>query len=145
MRHAPANGTLALRTDLWQVWKLALTPALGSAVDAARHLLGVEGFVPPSWTELSHRARPPPREVEDFEPGWRHERQHREDDILPTLDDRKHSVEITKCTRGWSSIVGHSFETCHSHRLSVVQGSAVASLAFASASCLTHLPMWPYS
>ena len=29
------------------------TPALGSAVDAARHLLGVEGFVPPSWTELS--------------------------------------------------------------------------------------------
>ena len=41
--------------------------ALGSAVDAARHLLGVEGFVPPSWTELSLGARPPPREVEDFE------------------------------------------------------------------------------
>ena len=29
------------------------TSALGSAVDAARHLLGVEGFVPPSRTELS--------------------------------------------------------------------------------------------
>ena len=26
---------------------------LGFAVDAARHFLGVEGFVPPSWTELS--------------------------------------------------------------------------------------------
>ena len=49
--------------------------------------------MPPSWTELSLGARPPPREVEDFEPGWRcwgwqHEaasrveHQHREIDIL---------------------------------------------------------------
>ena len=40
------------------------TPAWGSTVDAARHLLEVEGFVPPSWMELSLGA-PPPREMED--------------------------------------------------------------------------------
>ena len=34
---------------------------MGSAVDAARHILGVQGFVPPSWTELSFGACPPPR------------------------------------------------------------------------------------
>ena len=46
----------------------------------------------------------------------------------------QHFVEITKRTRSWSSIVGHSFEPCHSHRLCVVQGSALASLL------LSHAP-----
>ena len=60
-------------------------------------------------------SRDPPTSTgsEDFEPGWRWgwqheaasrvERQHREDDILPTLDES---------ARHWSSIVGHSFEPC---------------------------------
>ena len=53
------------------------TPYLSAAVAAAIELLGVEGFVPPSWSALALGARPPPPQ-EDFEldalrGGWQHE------------------------------------------------------------------------
>ena len=54
------------------------SPCLDAAVEASRNLIGVSGFVPPSWEGLANGFRPPPRQVEDFEPGtqragWQHE------------------------------------------------------------------------
>ena len=128
------------------------TPALGPAVDAARHVLGVEGFVPPSWTELSLGARPPPWEVEDFELGWRWgwqheaasrvERQHREADILPTLDESASTLSRSQS----GPAAGAALSATPSNpatRIDSASGSPVASLALASASCLTHLPVRP--
>ena len=45
---------------------------------AARELTGVEGFEVLSWDALVRGARPPPHEVDDYEPGearhgWQHE------------------------------------------------------------------------
>ena len=55
------------------------TPCLAAAADTARQLVGIRGFEPPSWRALLS-ARPPPRNIDDFEPGsrrpgwqWQHE------------------------------------------------------------------------
>ena len=109
----------------------------------------VEGFVPPSRTELSLGARPPPREVEDFEPGWRWgwqheaasrvERQHREDDILPKLDES--ASILLRSQSGPAAAAALSATSFEPYPLaSTLRCSTVASLALASASCLTHLP-----
>ena len=103
--------------------------------------------------ELSLGARPPPQEVEDFEPGWRWgwqhevaswvERQHREDDILPTLDGS--ACTLLRSQSGpavGAALSATPWNPATRNRLCVVQGSALASLAPGSASCLTHLPMW---
>ena len=44
------------------------TPILSAVVEAAR-AVQVGNFEPPSWASLSHGARPPPRELDEFEPG----------------------------------------------------------------------------
>ena len=69
-------------------------PTLAAAASAARCLLGVEGFEPPSWEALANGERPPMREPDAFEPadkrhGWqqaasRIERQHRSR-LMPRL------------------------------------------------------------
>ena len=61
-----------------QLEGLPETPFLRAAADTRRELIGVMGFEPPSWQEMSHGARPPHREPEDVEPGtvrrgWQHE------------------------------------------------------------------------
>ena len=74
------------------------TPTLAAVAESAHGVFGVQGFEPPSWRELSHGARPPLREPDEYEPGgtrrgWQHEaasrveRQHREVEILPRLTD----------------------------------------------------------
>ena len=51
--------------DLWQVWKVVFKLPLGDLQWTRRDIFfEVEGFVPPSWMELSLGA-PPPREMED--------------------------------------------------------------------------------
>ena len=78
------------------------TPYLSAAVAAARELMGVEGFEPPSWSALALGARPPPPQ-EDFEldalrGGWQHEvsarveRQFRERNVLPVLTDGERAL-----------------------------------------------------
>ena len=59
-------------------------PALVAAVECARAVTGAAGFTPPSWRALARRARPPLRDVLDFEPGgqkrgWQHEAASRVD------------------------------------------------------------------
>ena len=54
------------------------SPSLQAASRAARELTGVECFEVPSWEALVRGARPPPHEVDDYEPGearhgWQHE------------------------------------------------------------------------
>ena len=44
-------------------------PSMAAARDAGRILKGVEGFEPPSWTALLASARPPPRDIEEYDPG----------------------------------------------------------------------------
>ena len=44
------------------------SPCLDAGAEAGRGLLGVSGFVPPSWEALANGVRPPPRQPEDFEP-----------------------------------------------------------------------------
>ena len=59
-------------------------PAHVAAVECARAVAGAAGFSPPSWRALATRARPPLRDVMDFEPGrqkrgWQHEAARRVD------------------------------------------------------------------
>ena len=54
------------------------SPSLQAASRAVREVTGVEGFEGPSWDALVRGARPPPHEVDDYEPGearhgWQHE------------------------------------------------------------------------
>ena len=54
------------------------SPSLQAAPRAAQESTGVEGFEVPSWEALVRGARPPPHEVDDYEPGearhgWQHE------------------------------------------------------------------------
>ena len=96
------------------------TPILSAVVEAAR-AVQVGGFVPPSWATLSHGARPPPREPDEFEPGcsrrgWQHEaagpteRMHRDTWIMPRLTDSERAALRSQSGRRiWSGIVFHSF------------------------------------
>ena len=70
-------------------------PQLPPVVEAAR-AVQVGNFEPQSWASLSHGARPPPREPDEFEPGcsrrgWQHEAAsrtevvHRDTWIMPRL------------------------------------------------------------
>ena len=64
------------------------------------------GFVPPTWEDLAHGARPPPAEFEDMEPwsgrGWQHvaaskvEFQHREE-LFVHMGPSHRAGEVT----GW--------------------------------------------
>ena len=78
------------------------TPILSAVVEAAR-AVQVGNFEPPSWASLSHGARPPPREPDEFEPGcsrrgWQHEAAsrtemvHRDTWIMPRLTDDERAM-----------------------------------------------------
>ena len=51
---------------------------LAAARDVGQSLVEVEGFEQPSWTALLEGVRPPPRDIEEYDPGcakrgWQHE------------------------------------------------------------------------
>ena len=70
-------------------------PNLTEARNAANNLRGVHGFEPPSWDQLRLGARPPPHQVDEYEPGgtrgWQHEAasrvevDHRSRHVFPVL------------------------------------------------------------
>ena len=76
---------------------------LSAAVHAADQLTGLDGFDIPGWADLASGARPPLRNVEDFEPGghrtgWQHEAaarvewQHRERNLMPQSSERERAL-----------------------------------------------------
>ena len=85
---------------------------LSAAVHAADQVTGLDGFDIPSWADFASSARPPFRNVEDFEPGghctgW----QHRERKLMPQSSER----ELAE----WGSC-RHEFVSCaikFSHQL----------------------------
>ena len=74
-----------------------------SAIAEAGRAVQVGDFVPPSWASLSHGARPPPRELDELEPGcsrkgWQHEAtsrtemMHRDTWLKPRLTDNERAM-----------------------------------------------------
>ena len=84
-----ARHPLVARTIVDELEGGTTCTSLAAAHDARQSLVGVEGFEPPSWTALLEGVRPPPRDIEEYDPGdakrgWQHEassrieRRHRE-------------------------------------------------------------------
>ena len=77
-------------------------PSLVSAESVRRDLSGVMDFVPPTWLELAHGARPPiPRadsNPSEWSTGWQHEvasrveAHHRASVIFPSADERERAL-----------------------------------------------------
>ena len=100
-------------------------PCLAEAAQAARNLVGVMGFEPPTWHALAKGTRPPPPSPEDFEQGfrtvWQHEassrveRSHRDTQLFPRMG------EASRSQAGPGA--GLAFSTCPTCRVTALESN----------------------
>ena len=128
-------------------------PTLVSALPVAHPLVGVEGFVPPSWDALANGQRPPRREPEEFEPGgcrhgWQHEaasrveRQHR-GRLMPCLPHQQRAMLRSQS----GPLAGVPLSTTPCNFLSRIDSHLFRVLLlrppFTTSPLCTSVPVWP--
>ena len=104
-------------------------PCLAEAAQAARNLVGVMGFEPPTWHALARGARPPPPNPEDFEQGfrtgWQHEassrveRSHRDTQLFPRMGEASRALIRSQAGPG----AGLAFSTCPTCRVTALESN----------------------
>ena len=128
-----------------------------SATTVARSLDGVHGFELPSWRSLAAGARPPPRDLEDHEPGsprqgWQHEASSRvEQDfralaLFPRLTDTQKTMLRSQSGPGGGAFLS----TTPSNPLTRIDSFAFRTVTPLSqtspchSSVNAHTPVWPH-
>ena len=129
------------------------TPCLAAAVDTARQLVGVRGFEPPSWRALLS-ARPPPRNIDDFEPGsrrpgWQHEASSRTEQQFRDMlfaARLSPSAQATIRSQGGPG-AGMALMTCPTCRITTIPPQLFRHPSSSSPSSSSpdraFLPVWP--
>ena len=129
------------------------SPCLTAAADAATQMLGVRGFVPPSWREVLTTRPPPWRNQDDFElgssrPGCQHETSSRiEQQFRDMLFAARLSPSAKATIRsqggpGAAMALVTPHVPQHDHSPSAVPRYSLASLAPPSPPYRALLPVW---